>query len=351
MDERDPARGAGVAVALRLRRVLGADRLQRPRVDDEARISARDDHRAERAAAVPEVDGRDRVAPDAQPGEAGRWRGLEREAALPGRIHDRGRVGRSVDGLLVDDENSDRGRVDLGHTDGTDTLAALEFMQLDPGPGLQVREERDPLEEERRSFVGRLDVDELRVARIAERVVVPGAVGGPAGPVIGAVQDDALVAGLLELEVVRSARTERVPGVLQRGGGDVPVRDPWLHTAIHERLTACECGRVHLRLEMPLQDVPVARAHHHGADREDHRNEERKEDDDLTELRSHAGLGRAQHDATSPVMSVGFCSSRIVAVAVSVTPTLFTNQNLYGAVSLTFTGSPLVASFGLAIPG
>ena len=107
---------------------------------------------------------------------------------------------------------------------------------------------------------------------------------------------------------------------------------------------SCESGSVDLRLEVPLEHVPVADTHHSRPDREDHRNEQREKNDDLSpflvgsraiDLRQHVG-------PVPPVWSFGTCSSLIVAFAVRVIPTLFMKKNLYGAVSLTCTGSPFV---------
>jgi hypothetical protein len=53
----------------------------------------------------------------------------------------------------------------------------------------------------------------------------------------------------------------------------------------------------------------------------------------------------------SPVMSVGFCSSLIVAVAESVMRMLSMKKKLYGAVSFTLMGSPIVASSGFGFAG
>ena len=49
---------------------------------------------------------------------------------------------------------------------------------------------------------------------------------------------------------------------------------------------ACECGRIRLGLQVPLEDVPVARAHDDRAEREDDGQEKREEDDDLAALPS-----------------------------------------------------------------
>ena len=88
-------------------------------------------------------------------------------------------------------------------------------------------------------------------------------------------------------------------------------------------------------------DVPVPDVEDDRTDREEHRDEECEEDDDLTALPRRAAQPPPQHVGTSPVISVGGCSSRIVALARSVSfPRLVIGENLYGASRWTFTGSP-----------
>ena len=132
-------------------------------------------------------------------------------------------------------------------------------------------------------MVGRLDVEIAVVTRPARsaqlrgvgscrhvRVVVSGTVRGSAGvrPVVRAVQDDVLVAGIFELQVVRrGGRAERVPEnfraeALTAALAVVAAAGSWPHA--ERSLTAGERRRVDLRLEMALQHVPVAGAHHDG---------------------------------------------------------------------------------------
>ena len=113
-------------------------------------------------------------------------------------------------------------------------------------------------------------------------------------------------------------------------------------------------GSVDLCLEVSFEHVPVTDAHDDRPDREDNGDQEREENHDLAVLAQGPAANASYHvhvGPNPPVCSTGFCSSRIVALAVSVILMLLKNQNLYGAVTLTCTGSPMLGSSVVAPPG
>jgi len=128
--------------------------------------------------------------------------------------------------VLVHEDGSDRGRVDLGNRPRQHSHLLLDLPDLDPRLALGIGHHREEAEEERSIVVGRLDVERPRAARISRRcritVMVERVVEADPGEGIGirpvppAVEDDSNVVGFLLLQVSRPRVTRRVTGVLKR---------------------------------------------------------------------------------------------------------------------------------------
>ena len=203
-------------------------------------------------------------------------------------------------------------------------------------------------------YVGRLDLELLRVARIPCRPVGirsrPGSGrSSPSTCVLLKTMPD--VTDVLRLPVVRRAGGAG-PGAPDESACAVSpayFSASSLHVVLGDELLlrvagtaevapgrAREGGCVGLRLEVPLQHVPVAHAHHDRPEGEDHGDDEREEHDDLAALAAECsaaagGTQRARSVLLLLICTFGTCSSRIVAFATSVMWTLLTKKNLYGA--------------------